>query len=93
MLSPREGAVKTKQNVLSLEDRRFLSNVDISSFIEFYSYFERYPLRGRDDVTLKKNYASFKCSVFNRIVDMWNVLPLSIHQSSSISGFKKGVRD
>ena len=54
-------------------------NVHISSFIEFYSWFERYPLRGRDDLTLKKNYAridTFDYSIFNRIVDVWNVLPL-----------------
>ena len=30
---------------------------------------------------------------FNRIVDVWNMLPLSIRYASSISGFKKGVRD
>ena len=30
---------------------------------------------------------------FNRIVDTWNVLPLSVRQASSISNFKMGVRD
>ena len=45
---------------------------------------------------LKKNYArtdTFKFSFFNRIVDSWNVLPLSVRQASSISSFKRGVRD
>jgi len=53
-------------------------------------------LRGREDVTMKKNYVrtdTFKYGSFNRIVDMWNVLPLSVRQASSISGFKNEVRD
>ena len=82
---------KEKLSLLPLGDRRFLFhvlifffffivvnghiNVHISSFIEFYSCFKRYPLRGRDDLTLKRNYVRtdiFKYSFFNRIVDMWN---------------------
>jgi len=45
---------------------------------------------------MKKNYVrtdTFKYGSFNRIVDMWNVLPLSVRQASSISGFKNEVRD
>ena len=64
----------------------------LSSFIEFYSRFERYTLRGRDDRTLKKHYAgtdNFEYSFFNRIVDICNVSPLSIHQASSMSAFKR----
>ena len=71
-------------------------NIDISPFIQFYSHSERYSLRDSDELTVKKNYArtdNFKFSFFNRIVDMWNVLPLSVRQASSISSFKKGVRD
>ena len=29
----------------------------------------------------------------NKIVDMWNKLPLSVHQASNISSFKKSARD
>jgi len=71
-------------------------NIDISSFIKFYSRFERYPLRGRDDLTMKTNYVrtdTSKYSFFHMIFDKWNVLPLSVRQASSISGFKKGARD
>ena len=56
-----------------------------------------YSLTSRDELTLKKNYARTetfnKFSYFNRIVDMWNMLPLSTHCASSICSFKKGVRD
>ena len=80
-----------KLSLFSLQDRRFLFNVlflykvlngyiriDISPFSQFYSYSDWYSLRGRDDCVLKKNFARtdvFKFSFFNRIVDMWNVLP------------------
>ena len=100
---------RERLNLLSLKDRRFLFdvlffykilneyiNIDVSSYIEFSSDSERYSLRGRDEPTLKKNYArthTFKYSFFNRIVDMWNVLPPSVLLASSISSFKKGVRD
>ena len=99
---------RERLNLLSLTDRRFLFvlffykifngyiNIDISSYIEFYSDSERYSLRGRDELTLKKNYArtnTFKYSFFNTIVDMWNVLPPSVRLASSISSFKRGARD
>ena len=100
---------RERLNLLSLKDRRFLFdvlffykvlngyiNLDLSSYIQFYSDSDRYSLRGKDELTLKKNYArtnTSKFSFFNRIVDMWNVLPLSVRQASSISSFKKGVRD
>ena len=80
-----------KLSLFSLQDRRFLFNVlflykvlngyiriDISPFSQFYSDSDWYSLRGRDDCVLKKNFARtdvFKFSFFNRIVDMWNVLP------------------
>ena len=95
-------------NLLFLEDRRFLFllflykalngyiSIDISTSIQFYTDSDRYQLRGRDELTLKKNFArttTFKSSLFNRIVDMWNVLPLKVRQTPSVSNFKKGVRD
>ena len=56
----------------------------------------RYPLRGKDECALKKNYAStntFKFSFFSRIVDMWNTLPLLVRQATTIASFKKEVRE
>ena len=100
---------RKRLNLLSLEDRRFLFDVlflykvlngyisiGISTYIQFYTDSDRYHLRGRDELTLKKNFArttTFKSSFFNRIVDMWNALPLKVRQASNISNFKKGARD
>ena len=94
---------------MSLEQRRFLFdvlflykalngyiNIDLSTYVQFFSDSDRYPLRGKDECTLKKNYArtnTFKFSFFNRIVDMWNTLPLLVRQATTIASFKKGVRD
>ena len=78
-------------NLLSLEDRRFLFDVlllykvlngyisiYISTCIQFYTDSDRYHHRGKDELALE-NFArttTFKSSFLNRIVDMWNVLPL-----------------
>ena len=99
---------RKKHNLLSLEQRRFLFdvlflykalngyiNIDLSTYVQFFSDSDRYPLRGKDECTLKKNYAStntFKFSFFSRIVDMWNTLPL-IRQATTVASFKKGVRE
>ena len=96
-------------NLLSLEQRRFLFdvlflhkalngyiNIDLSTYVHFFSDSDRYPLRGKDECTLKKNYAStntFKFSFFSRIVDMWNTLPLLVRQATTIASFKKEVRE
>ena len=93
--------------VLSLEHRRFLFdvlfyykalngyiNIDMSTYVQFYSDTARYPLREKDSLTLKKNYSrtnTFKFSFFNRIVKMWNSLPFHVRSTSSISSFKRGV--
>ena len=92
---------RKKLNLLSLEQRRFLFdvlflykalngyiNIDLSTYVQFFSDSDRYPLRGKDECTLKKNYAStntFKFSFFSRIVDMWNTLPL-IRQATTSEG-------
>ena len=71
---------RERLNLLSLKDRRFLLdalffykalngyiNLDVSPYVQFYSDPEGYSLRGRDDLILKKNYAStdaFKFSFF-----------------------------
>ena len=42
-------------------------NIDMSRCVQFYSDTARYPLRGKDSLTLKKNYArtkTFKFSFF-----------------------------
>lgn len=73
-------ARRERLNLLSLKDRRFLLevfffykalnghiNLDVSSYIQFYSDSERYSLRGRDELTLKKNFArtdTFKFKFF-----------------------------
>ena len=73
-------------NLLSLEHRRFLFdvlflykalngyiNIDMSRYVLFYSDTARYPLREKDSLNLKKNYArtnTVKFSFFNRIVDV-----------------------
>jgi len=69
-------------------------NIDMSRYVLFYSDTARYPLREKDSLNLKKNYArtnTFKFSFFNRIVDMWNSLPFYVRSASSISSFKRGV--
>ena len=94
--------------MLSLEQRRFLFdvlflykalngyiNIDLSTYVQFFSDSDRYPLRGKDECTPKKNYArtnTFKFSFLSRIVDMWNTLPL-ILQATTVASFKKGVRE
>ena len=91
-------------SLLSLKHRRFLFdllsfykasnryiNIDMPRFVQFYSDTARYPLRGKDSLTLKKNYArtnTFKFSFFNCIADMWNSLPFYVRSASSISSFK-----
>ena len=55
-------------NLLSLEQRRFLFDVlflykalngyinfNLSTYVQFFSDSDRYPLRGKDECTLKKN--------------------------------------
>ena len=97
----------SKLNLPSLEHRRFLFdvllfykalngyiNIDMSTYVQFYSDTARCSLREKDNLTLKKNYArtnTFKFSFFNRIVGMWNSLPFHVRSASSISSFKRGV--
>ena len=61
---------RKKLNLLSLDQRRVLFDVlflykalndyikfDLSTYVQFFSDSDRYPLRGKDEYTLKKNYA------------------------------------
>ena len=82
-----------KLNLLSLEKRRSLTDVtflykvlngnidiEISKIIDFHSEADRFSLRSKNSLTLKK-YARtnvLKYSLFHRISDQWNQLPLAI---------------
>ena len=95
-------------NLLSLEKRRYLFdvtflykalygylNVDVSLFLNFYSQDGPYRLRHVDDYSLKMNFVrttNFKYTYFNRIVEMWNSIPLDIRLSPSLAVFKSGMK-
>ncbi|XP_068725942.1 uncharacterized protein [Montipora capricornis] len=97
-----------KLNLMSLKNRRILadvtflykalngiSNVNIDSYIDFYSDADRYSFRKYDDLTLKNKYARtnpLKYSFFHRIVDSWNLLPYDIRKAVSVNIFKRGVK-
>ena len=92
---------------MSLEQKRFsfdvfflykalngYVNIDLSTYVQFFSDSDRYPLRGKDECTLKMKFArtnTFKFSFFNRIVDM-DTLPLLVPRATTYASFKKGVR-
>ena len=93
-------------NLLSLEQRRFLFDVlflykalndytNISIYIcRFFSDSDRYPLRGKDECTLKKNYAIVVIPLsFVFSVGSWTCgTPLLVRQATTIASFKKEVR-
>ena len=93
-----------KLNIMLLEKRRSLADVtflyrvlngnidiDISKIIDFHSEADRFSLRAKDSLTLKKKYARtnvLKYSFFHRITDQWNQLPLNIRVSDNVNIFK-----
>ena len=95
-------------NMLSLEKRRYLFdvvflykalsgylNIELTPLLNFYSQADPYKLRHVDDYSLKLNYArttKFKNSYFNRIVEMWNSLPLEIRLAPNLEAFKSNVK-
>ena len=97
-----------KLNFMSLEKRRSLADVtflykvvngnidiDISKIIDFHSEADRFSLRAKDSLTLKKKYARtnvLKYSFLHRITDQWNQLPLDIRVSDNVNIFKSRVR-
>ena len=97
-----------KLNLLSLEDRRVLTDVtfffkalkglvdiDVSHFVDFYSNCDYYSFRHYDNLMLKKKYArtnTLKYSYFHRIVDSWNILPVDIRTASCTGSFKFKVK-
>ena len=88
------GICLKKLNLISLEKRGSLADVtflykvlngnidiDISKITDFHSEADRFSLRAKDFLTLKKKYARtnvLKYSFFHRITDQWNQLPLDI---------------
>ena len=95
-------------NMLSLEKRRYLFdvvflykvlngylNIELTPLLNFYSKADPYKFRHVDDYSLKRNYArttKFKNSYFNRIVEMWNSLPLEIRLAPNLEVFKSKLK-
>ena len=93
---------------MSLEKRRLLTdvtllykvnagniNIDVSKILDFHSEADRFSLKSKDFLTLKKKYARtnvLKYSFFHRIIDMWNQLPFDIHYSDNVNIFKARVK-
>ena len=70
-------------------------SVILTQLLNFYSQADPYKLRHVDDYSLKLNYArttKFKNSYFNRIVEMWNSLPLEIRLAPNLEAFKSNVK-
>ena len=70
--------------------------MDVSPFVNFYSQDDPYRLRHVDDYSLKTNFARTtnftEDTYFNRIVEMWNSIPLDITLSPSLAVFKSGMK-
>lgn len=97
-----------KSNLMSLEKRRSLTDVtflskvlngnidiNVSQLIDFYSETDRYSLRAKDFLTLKKKYARtnvLKYSLLHRITYQWNQLALYIRVCDNVNIFKSRVR-
>ena len=95
-------------NMLSLEKRRYLFdvvflykvlngylNIELTPLINFYSKADPYKFRHVDDYSLKRNHArttKFKNSYFNKIVEMWNSLPLEIRLAPNLEVFKSKLK-
>ena len=69
--------------------------MDVSPFLNFYSQDDPYRFRHVDDYSLKTNFArttNFEHTCFNRIVEMWNSIPVDIRLSLSLATFKSGMK-
>ena len=70
-------------------------DIDVEPYVDFYKETDRFSFRHNDKLTLKMRYARtnvFKYSFFNRVVETWNSLPLSIREATSVNIFKALVR-
>ena len=68
--------------------------MDVSPFLNIYSQDDPCRFRHDDDYSLKTNFArttNFKYTHFNKIVEMWNSIPLDIRLSPSLAVFKSGM--
>ena len=81
---------------MSLERRRSLTDVtfnidiDVRKIIDLHSEAERFSLRSKDSLPLKKKYARtsvLKYSFFHRITDQWNQLLLDIRASDNVTEY------
>ena len=95
-------------NMPSLENRRYLFdvtflykalngylNIESTRLLNCYSQADLSKFRHVDDYSLKLNFArttKFKYSHFNRIVEMWNSLPLEIRLAPNLEPFKSNVK-
>ena len=95
-------------NMLSLEKRRYVFdvvflykvlngylNIELTPLLNFYSKADPHKFRHVDDYSLKRNYSrttKFKNSYFNRIVEMWNSLPLEIRLAPNLEAFKSKLK-
>ena len=72
-----------------------ISNINVDSYVDFYSNSDHYSFRENDDLSFKKKYVRtnpFKYSFFNRIVDSWNLQPYGTCRAVSVNIFKRGVK-
>ena len=70
-------------------------DIDISKITDFHSEADRFSLRAKDSLTLKKKYARIyvlKYTFFHRITDQWNQLPLNIRVFDNVNIFKSRVK-
>ena len=95
-------------NMLPLEKRRYLFdvtflykalngylNIDLTPLLNFYSQNDPLNFRHVEDYSLKLNFArttKLKYSYFNRIVEMWNSLPLEIRLAHNLEAFKSNLK-
>ena len=89
-----------KLNLMSLKNRRFLAdvtflykplnglcNINIDSYIDFYSNADHYSFR-KYDLSLRRNMQE----QIHRKVDSWNLLPYDTRKAVNVNIFKRGVK-
>ena len=70
-------------------------DINVEPYVDFYKETDRFSFGHNDKLTLKMRYARTnvsKYSFFNRVVETWNSLPLSIREATSVNIFKALVR-
>ena len=98
-----------KLNLFSLEQRRFsfdvlflykalngYINIDLSTFVQFFSDSDRYPLGEKMNVLLKRIMLELIHLSLVFSIGSWtcgHTLPLLVPQATTIASFKKEVRE